>query len=91
MIVHVFVLLAKELNVGLRVLVAKRKGDEEIVVIYVTVFEKQFKKADETRGIVGSDLDLECISADRTMSRRFAFRFLLARCTSGNEKPVSLL
>jgi hypothetical protein len=73
MTVHVFVLLAKELNVGLRVLAAKGEWDEEIVEICAPVFEKQFKKADEARGIVGSGLDLECVSADRTMFGRFAF------------------
>ncbi len=51
MIVHVFVLFAKELNVGLRVLTAKGEGEEEIVVVFFSVFEKQFEEADEARGV----------------------------------------
>ncbi len=52
MVVHVFILFAKELNVGLRVLTAKGEGEEEIVVVFFSVFEKQFEEADEARGVV---------------------------------------
>jgi hypothetical protein len=51
MFIHVFVLFAKELNVGLRVLTAKGEGEEEIVVVFFSVFEKQFEEADEARGV----------------------------------------
>jgi hypothetical protein len=49
MILHVFVLFAKELNVGLRVFTAKGEGDKEVVIVFVPGFEKQFEKADEAR------------------------------------------
>jgi hypothetical protein len=34
MIIHVFFLLVKELNIGLRVLATKGEGDKEIVIVF---------------------------------------------------------
>jgi hypothetical protein len=74
MILHVFILFAKELNVGLRIFAGKGEGDKEVMVVFVSGFEKHSEKGEEARSVFGSNLDFECIGADGAMFERFAFQ-----------------
>ena len=75
MVFHVFLLFAKELDVGLRVFTAEGEWNEEVVVNREIVLlgpEEYFEESTEAGSVFGSSLNFKCICGDDAMFFGFA-------------------